>query len=150
MITKVDNKKVEISKDIYSIFQASYKVEAKLLKATNFPPLKRTITNFLSCNNMFFAYYLGKDIAGLVEVDDNSESTHIQSLVVYPQYFRKGIAKQLVQFVLDSYTSRLFTVETGLDNKPAIKLYKRFGFQETKQWDTSHGVRKIRFEKVIN
>ena len=89
-------------------------------------------------------------MAGIIEIDDNSKSTHIQSLVVYPKYFRQGIAKQLVQFILDSYTSKLFTVETGLANQPAIKLYTGFDFQKTKQWDTSHRVRRIRFEKVIN
>jgi ribosomal protein S18 acetylase RimI-like enzyme len=38
------------------------------------------------------------------------------------------------------------TVETGLDNKPAIALYESFGFKEVKQYDTDHGIRKIRFE----
>ena len=150
MIIKIDNKKIEISKEIYSIFQASYKIEAELLQATNFPPLNRTISEFSNSNNSFYANYLDNDIAGVIEVDDNGESTHIQSLVVYPKYFRQGIAKQLVQFVLDSYVSKQFTVETGLDNKPAIKLYTRFNFQETKQWNTNHGVRKIRFEKRIS
>ena len=147
MIVKIDNKKIEISKDIYSIFQVSYKIEAELLKVINFPPLNRTTTEFLGSSNAFYAYYIKEHIAGVIEIDDNGKSTHIQSLVVYPKYFRQGIAKQLVQFVLDSYTSKLFTVETGLDNKPAIRLYKKFGFQETKQWDTNHKVRKIRFEK---
>ena len=147
MIVKIDNKKIEISKEIYSIFQVSYKIEAELLQATNFPPLNRTTTEFLDSSNTFYAYYIKKHIAGVIEIDDNSKSTHIQSLVVYPKYFRQGIAKQLVQFVLDSYTSKLFTVETGLDNKPAIKLYTGFNFQETKQWNTNHEVRKIRFEK---
>ena len=150
MIVKIDNKKIEISKEIYSIFQASYKIEAELLKAINFPPLNRTTTNLLDCNNVFYAYYLKKDIAGVIEVDHNSESTNIQSLVVSPKYFRQGIAKQLVQFVLDSYTSKLFTVETGLDNKPAIKLYNSFDFEELKKFDTNHGVRKIRLKKLIN
>ena len=147
MIVKIDNKKIEISKEIYSIFQVSYKIEAELLQATNFPPLNRTIAEFLDSSNAFYAYYIKKHIAGVIEIDDNNQSTHIQSLVVYPKYFRQGIAKQLVQFVLDSYVSKQFTVETGLDNKPAIKLYTGFNFQETKQWNTNHGVRKIRFEK---
>ena len=150
MIVKIDNKKIEISKEIYSIFQASYKIEAELLKVTDFPPLKRIVTDFLGCNNVFYAYYIGNDIAGVIEVDDNSESTHIQSLVVSPKYFRQGIAKQLVQFVLDSYTSKVVTVETGLDNKPAIQLYTSFDFEESKQFDTTHGVRKIQLKKLIN
>ena len=150
MILKIDNKKIEISKEIYSIFQASYKIEAELLQATDFPPLKRTISEFSNSNNSFYAYYIDKDMSGVIEVENNSESTHIQSLVVYPKYFRQGIAKQLVQFVLDSYTSKLFTVETGLNNTPAIKLYTSFDFEEIKQFNTNHGVRKIQLVKLIN
>ena len=147
MIIKINNKKPELSEKIYSIFQASYKIEAELLKATNFPPLRRSISDLLDCNNTFYAYYIDKNIAGIIEINYSIELTHIQSLVVYPKLFRKGIAKQLVQFVLTSYTSKVFIVETGLANYPAIKLYKQFNFQETKQWDTDHGVRKIRFER---
>ena len=62
MISKIDNKKIEIAKEIYSIFQTSYKIEAELLQATNFPPLNRTTTNIVDCNNTFYAYYLEKDI----------------------------------------------------------------------------------------
>ena len=41
-------------------------------------------------------------------------------------------------------------VETGVENEPAILLYKKFGFKEVKQWDTDHGIRKIRLERNIN
>ena len=147
MITSINNKDKDISKIIYLLFQASYKIEAKLLQATDFPPLKRTVSDFLKCNNTFFAYHLNKGILGIIEID-HTISTHIQSLVVHPSSFRKGIGKQLVSFVLDHYTPISFTVETGAANYPAIKLYKKFNFQEIKQWDTDHGIRKIRFERA--
>jgi len=46
------------------------------------------------------------------------------------------------------FSSKVFTVETGLENIPASKLYTSFHFKEVKQWDTDHGVRKIRFEFI--
>lgn len=151
MIKEIDNKIKEISERIYLIFQASYKVEAKLLKANNFPPLKRTINEFIMCDNVFFAYYIEERIAGVIELDDNHNiSTHIQSLVVDPKHFRKRIASKLVSFVINHYKSNIFTVETGVDNQPAINLYKGLNFTETKQWDTDHGIRKIRFKKLSN
>ena len=55
-----------------------------------------------------------------------------------------------MKFVLDTFDSKLFVVETGLNNGPATKLYEKFGFIEVKQWDTNHGVRKIKFEKRTN
>ena len=77
----------------------------------------------------------------------NDSFTHIQSLVVSPKFFRQGVAQKLMEFVLESCDSKLFTVETGLENRPATELYRKFGFVEVKQWDTGHGVRKIKFEK---
>ena len=147
MIEKIDNKRNQIALEIRRIFQASYAIEAKMLKAIDFPPLKRTISQFIDSNSEFYAYYMKQNIAGLIEISSNQSITHIQSLVVYPKYFRQGIGKKLVMFVLDTYTSTDFTVETGIDNHPAIKLYISLGFEEQSQWDTDHGVTKVRFKK---
>ena len=149
MIIKINNEENEIAEEIRTIFQVSYAVEAKMLKAVDFPPLKRTVSQFLKSDFEFYAYYLIENIAGVIEIENHEDLTHIQSLVVYPKYFRKGIGKKLVKFILDTYKTSIFTVETGLDNHPAIKLYTSFDFQEQAQWDTNHGVRKVRFEKRI-
>ena len=149
MINKINNKRDEIAKEIRDIFQASYAVEAEMLKAIDFPPLKRTINQFLNSNNDFYAYYFNENIAGVIEIKNNQDITHIQSLVVYPKYFRKGIGKKLVQFILDTYKTKIFTVETGLDNHPAIKLYTSFDFQEQDQFHTDHRIIKVRFKKII-
>jgi len=145
MISKIDNKEKNISESIHSIFQESYQIEAELLNCTNFPPLKRESNDIQNCKNIFYAYYVNNKIAGVIEIDSNMRNTHIQSLVVYPKYFRKGIASRLVKFILDSYPKAIcFSVETGLANTPAIRLYKSLNFKETTQWDTNHGVRKVR------
>ena len=63
MIEKLQNNEIEISKRIRSVFQASYKVEAKLLNATDFPPLKRPLENYVKSNTFFFGYLKNEDIA---------------------------------------------------------------------------------------
>ncbi|MDA9069727.1 GNAT family N-acetyltransferase [Arenitalea sp.] len=150
MIEKLQNNEIEISKRIRSVFQASYKIEAKLLNATDFPPLKRPLENYVKSNTVFFGYLKNEDIAGVIEIDHNNDYTLIRSLVVDPTFFRQGIAKKLMKFVLDRFDSKLFVVETGLENGPATKLYEQFSFIEVKQWDTNHGVRKIKFERRTN
>ena len=150
MIEKLQNNEIEISKRIRSVFQASYKVEAKLLNATDFPPLKRPLETYVKSNTFFFGYLKNEDIAGVIEIDHNNDHTFIRSLVVDPTFFRQGIAKKLMKFVLNTFDSKLFVVETGLENGPATKLYETFGFVEVKQWDTNHGVRKIKFERRTN
>ena len=71
-------------------------------------------------------------------------------MVVDPVFFRQGIARKLMEYVFNTFDSKLFVVETGLENGPATKLYKKFDFKEVKQWNTDHGVRKIQFERIIN
>lgn len=149
MIQKLEHRETEVAERIREVFQASYAVEARLLGATDFPPLKRPLEGFTECTNDFYGYFRGEALAGVVEVDDSGISTHIQSLVVAPEYFRLGIGSALVDFVLGRYKTERFTVETGLANEPATALYRKFGFRETGQYDTDHGVRKVQFERAF-
>jgi ribosomal protein S18 acetylase RimI-like enzyme len=150
MIERLQNKDIDISNKIRSVFQLSYAVEAKLLNATDFPPLKRSLESYLKSDNDFFGYLKNQEIAGIVEINHNDSFTHIQSLVVNPKFFRQGIGLKLMEFVINSFDSNLFIVETGVENGPATLLYKKIGFKEVKQWDTEYGIRKIKFELKVN
>lgn len=149
MIKKLDHKDLSTAKDIRAVFQLSYVVEAELLKAANFPPLKKPLEEFTESNNEFFGYFKNNELAGVVEIEKNVDSVHIQSLVVQPVFFRQGIGRALVNFVFENYNTKLFTVETGAENEPATKLYLRTGFKKIGEFDTVHGIRKARFEKNL-
>ena len=150
MIERLQNKDKQTSNRIRSVFQRSYAVEAKLLNATDFPPLKRSLESYLASGNDFYGYVENENLAGVIEIKHNERFTHIQSLVVDPDFFRQGIARKLMEFVLHSYDSNLFIVETGAENEPANALYRKLDFIEVNQWDTNHGIRKVKFEKKIN
>lgn len=149
MIRKLDHQRKAVAERIREVFQASYTVEAKLLKADHFPPLHRPVEGFTESTNDFYGYFMDGQLAGVVEVVPGKRSSHIQSMVVHPAHFRQGIGSQLLDFVLGAYDCPVFTVETGLENGPAISLYHKFGFREVGQYDTDHGVRKVRFEKSL-
>ncbi len=150
MIKQLYNKDPELSKQIRIVFQASYAVEAKLLNAIDFPPLKRNLESYIKSDNDFYGYLDKEELAAVIEINTNKKVTHIQSLVVHPTFFRQGIARKLMDFVLNHYTTKTFMVETGVENEPASLLYKKMDFHEVKQWDTPFGIRKIRFEKRTN
>ena len=147
MIEKLDNKNIEISKKIYSVFQVSYATEAKLLNAIDFPPLKRTVKDFLGSDTEFFGIRKGKEIIAVIEIESYNNSTHINSLAIDPRYFRQGIACGLLTFIFESNNSELITVDTAVDNIPARTLYKKFEFKELKRWVSDDGIRLVRFEK---
>lgn len=149
MIKQLNNKDAIIAKKIREVFQVSYVIEAKLLNAKIFPPLNRTLDDFTKSETQFYGYWKNEALAAVIEIRYNQNSTLIQSLVVDPIFFRQGIAGKLINFVFENYNSKIFNVETGLANLPAIKLYERYGFVEIKQYDTDIGIRKIRFEKIV-
>ncbi len=150
MIKKLLNNKIEIANQIHLVFQVSYAVEAMLLNSSDFPPLKRPVGSYQKSGNTFFGYFEDEELAGVIEVEQTNIHTDIHSLVVNPKFFRRGIAKQLLDFIFNTFDSSLFIVETGAENKPATELYKKHGFKEVKQWDTDFGIRKVSFNKKNN
>ena len=150
MIKKLQNHDIETSGRIRSVFQLSYAVEAELLEANDFPPLKRPLESYHKSRNDFYGYFENNELAGVIEVEKTDKLININSLVVKPKFFRRGIGRKLMEFTLDRFDSKHFIVETGVRNEPANELYKKLGFTEVKQWNTDFGVRKVLYEKRIN
>ncbi len=148
MIEKLQNAEIEVAKKIRSVFQLSYTVEAELLNATDFPPLKRPLESYQKSGNVFFGYLERTELAGVIEAEFTEAYIDINSLVVHPKFFRRGIAKKLLEFIFSEFDKNLFMVETGVENEPATLLYKKLGFEEIEQWDTDFGLRKVKFRKT--
>ena len=68
MIIQIDNQDIYNAKEIHYVFQASYKVEANLINAIDFPPLKRSVKDFLECINLFYGYYFEDELVGVIEI----------------------------------------------------------------------------------
>lgn len=147
MIQRLDHTQISVAENIRRVFRVSYVVEARLIGASFFPPLHRTLEEFTDATTQFFGYWESEQLAAVMEIKSNSKNTLIQSLVVDPVFFRRGIGGKLVQFALDTFNSEVFNVETGADNRPAIGLYEKFGFRKIKEYVTDQGIRKVRLEK---
>lgn len=149
MVSRLDNDHIDVAEKLHALFQSSYAVEAKILGATNFPPLKRPIESYTRSNNAFYGVIENGIIAGAIEIEHGKGYVDINSLVVAPNYFRRSIASKLLTFTFEHYDVERFVVETGVKNIPAIKLYQKFGFTEIRQWETDFGIRKVQFERKI-
>ena len=69
MIKKLQNNDIEISGQIYAVFQLSYAVEAELLEANDFPTLKRPLESYLKSSNGFYGYFENNELARVIEVE---------------------------------------------------------------------------------
>jgi ribosomal protein S18 acetylase RimI-like enzyme len=143
MITKLDNSNKEVANQIFTIFQNSYKIEAQLIDALDFPPLLRSAEDIENSKTQFYGFNENKCLAAIIEIVVEDQHLEIDSLTVDPSYFRKGIANKLVSYVLGRIDFSDAIVETAVANIPAINLYKKHGFVEFKRWTPSHGIQKL-------
>jgi len=52
-------------------------------------------------------------------------------MIVHPEYFRRGIASALINYLFDlNLDVKNMIVSTGRVNEPAKNLYKKHGFNE--------------------
>ena len=144
MVSKLDPNDERVAQQLWQVWQASYAVEAKLLGATDFPPLKRTVNEFQEGTTDFYGIWENGRLAAAMEINAKPQVPHLNSLVVHPDFFRRGFGRQLVSFALALFLGSDMTVETGVDNGPAIALYLKLGFVETGQYLPDHGIRKIK------
>ena len=147
LFKRIENKEIETAKKLYEIWQESYIVEKELLGAADFPPLNRLASDFMKSENDFQGLYEKKELLGVIEIAQKLNSVHLQSLVVDPNHFRKGIATKLINKVFDLYPATTYTVETGNSNIPAKKLYESLGFKKNKVWIAEFGIEKIKYKK---
>ncbi len=135
-----------VAVQIHSLFQDSYRVEAKLIGAKDFPPLKRSATDIADCRSSFIGLWKHDVLAAVAKVSMNAESElSIDSLVVAPRHFRQGCASKLLEFVLNDFDWKTVLVETAGKNVPAIRLYEKFGFIQEKIGQTKQDIHIVTF-----
>lgn len=143
MTELLDHYSENVANEIYDVCQLSYKVEAGLVGVENFPPLRRTQSQIQSSSSQFLGRRVGVDLAAVVEFTQGGDELSIDSLVVHPQFFRRGLASQLLQSLLVKVHWQTAAVETAAANQPALTLYQKLGFTESKRWKIADGIEKV-------
>lgn len=143
MITKLKHADRQVAEQIYSVFQRSYEIEAKLIGTKDFPPLKRSAETIAGSKTEFYGYLEDAILAAVIEIEVGDGQLEIHSLTVDPAFFRKGLAGKMISNMLTVHDFNIAKVETALVNQPAINLYKKYGFVVYKSFTPSHGIRKV-------
>jgi ribosomal protein S18 acetylase RimI-like enzyme len=146
MIELLDHQSEAVVRQIYDVFQLSYEIEAGLVGSPDFPPLRRRASHIQSSKSQFLGELIGTDLVSVVEFSKDGDELSIDSLVVHPQYFRRGLASQLLRALLKRELWQSANVETAAANSPALDLYRKFGFSESKRWLTADGIEKVRLD----
>jgi GNAT superfamily N-acetyltransferase len=128
---------------IHDLFQCSYAIEAELIGVTRFPPLERSLWEVQSARSRFIGQWIGSELAAVLEYSSDETHLCIDSLVVHPQYFRRGLASRMLQSLLAQVAWETADVETAAGNAPAIALYEKFGFYPSRRWTTGDGIAKV-------
>ena len=74
--------------------------------------------------------YLDDKLVAIISYSEIYERVEINYIVILPEMRRKGIATRLLTAMLDEVKNRCVSVslEVNANNKPAINLYKKNGF----------------------
>jgi GNAT superfamily N-acetyltransferase len=141
-IEVLDHRVRRTAESIHAIQMVAYQQEASLLGVTDFPPLRRTVNEIENSAERFFGARHELVLAGVIAIagGESASEWNISSLVVLPQFQRRGVGRALLGAVISRFLDRIFTVSTGAINQPALELYAKMGFVESRQYLSGCGM----------
>lgn len=83
-------------------------------------------------NNPFqkiYVYEQSKELVGFIFVEKLYETLNILHIYITSAYRNQKKASLLLDYVLSDSSIENIILEVNVNNKPAIKLYEKFGFQ---------------------
>ncbi|GAE31629.1 GNAT family N-acetyltransferase [Alkalihalobacillus hemicellulosilyticus] len=149
MIKIIDINNSKYAEDVLNVQILSYRVEAEIIGSYEIPPLKDTVYTLQHCDETFFGYYENKELCGAISLKVVDDEIDIHRLIVHPNHFRKGIAQLLLNFIESKYEVKKIKVATGSKNSPAVRFYKKNGFQDIKEIMVNEQISLTFFEKKL-
>ena len=147
MIRKLDIRVKETAEKVLNIQIPAYQVEAEMIGSFEIPPLKDTVETLQTCGETFFGYYSDEQLGGVISIKTDNNVVDIHRLIVHPNHFRKGIAQALLDFIKVNCKMNRMIVATATKNVPAVRFYKKNGFQVIKEVMVNGNLSLTYFEK---
>ncbi|MNP17721.1 Acetyltransferase (GNAT) family protein [compost metagenome] len=150
MIVRLSLKDEDMLHQLWRLQQVAYRLEAEKIGFKEIPPLLDTVETLSQCDEAFFGEVdEDGELQGAIAIKSETTGTMtITRMMVQPGQFRKGIAKGLIQYILDLHVEvPLFIVSTGTRNNPAFTLYLKVGFVPFDTYEIAPGVELTTFHK---
>jgi ribosomal protein S18 acetylase RimI-like enzyme len=146
-IQRLDLLDTQIATQVLAVQRAGYQVEADLIGFAAIPPLMESLAALQASTEQFYGYFVEGSLAGLIAYEFTADRLDITRLVVHPDFFRRGIARQLVAYVLVlTHSPAIVTVSTGALNQPARLFYEQQGFEFVEEVTLPEGVTIARYQ----
>ncbi len=131
-ITSVDHRSEDVARRLHAIRMLAYRQEAKLLGAIHFPPLERTVGDVRASSEEFCCACWDEEIVAALSTcpDREGGGVNVASLVVHPDFQRRGLGRALLSAAVAKHAGVELTVRTGAGNEAVLALYGLFGFRE--------------------
>lgn len=149
MIKEINISNRKNAEKVLNVQIPSYKVEAEIIGSYEIPPLKDTVDTLQQCGETFFGYYFNVELWGAISIKVENDKVDIHRLIVHPSHFRKGIAQRLLNFLESNIDFKTIKVATGSKNTPAVRFYKKNGFESIKEVKVNEELSLTFFEKKL-
>ncbi|MCL2077754.1 MAG: GNAT family N-acetyltransferase [Oscillospiraceae bacterium] len=150
IITKAEKSDL---KEILELQYLAFKSEAKRINDFSIPPLVQTYDEKLveyQKKTILKAVNLNGKIIGSVSVYTVDGISHIEKLIVNPEFQKQGVGKALLLAAENEYPSERYELYTGTKNSEAISLYERVGYVGFKEEKVSDNLTFVYMEKYKN
>lgn len=151
MIKKMNVKDPLEAAAIVDLQHKSYQVEAELIGFDGIPPLHDTVESIQASDETFLGFYKENRLAGLLAYKVSNRLLDIHRVAVHPDFFRRGIARELLCYLFESCADAdRAVVSTGLCNTPAVRLYQKLGFQIVGVKEVGTGIQIVELTKALS
>ena len=150
MIQRIDIALQPEALRVLELQRVSYQIEADLIGSSLIPPLHETLEELQLGGEIFHGWFEADRLLGFIAHKLEDQMLDVHRVAVHPDGFRRGIARQLLEFVLKLEPSATRAiVQTGSLNIPACKLYLSFGFEVLEKKVVAPGLELTLFAKTL-
>ncbi|MCO1659477.1 GNAT family N-acetyltransferase [Pseudonocardia humida] len=141
-LSELDLRDDRIAREVHQLGLRSYAVEAELIGHPGIPALSETLDELRAAPLSWLgAVHDALPVGFLAWIRSPAGELDLVRLCVDPPWFRRGIARRLLDHVLAAEAGGDVLISTGAANEPALRLYRSLGFVETGTHEPEPGLR---------